>query len=112
MDILTNLKGLQTEDLKKSDSQNQNNHIFYTSFDGVPSNHMVNKHLRELLEQLKIAPYNLSATGIMLAHGIDISVIAANMGHKDTTQITKTYGHLIKEKAEKENNRIRELLAA
>lgn len=119
LDILTNLKGLQTEDLKKSDSKNQNNHIFYTSFDGVPSNHMVNEHLRELLEQLKIAPYDLSATGnrhtyasIMLAHGIDIWVIAANMGHKDITQITKTYGHLIKEKAEKENNRIRELLAA
>lgn len=33
-------------------------------------------------------------------------------GHKDITQITKTYGHLIKEKAEKENNRIREFLAA
>lgn len=119
LDILTKLKELQAKDVSKFDLQNPDNHIFYTSLDGVPSNHMVNKHLRELLRQLKIVPYDLSATGIrhtyasiMLAHGIDIWVIAANMGHKDITQITKTYGHLIKEKAEKENNRIRDLLAA
>lgn len=118
LDILTKLKELQTEDLMKFGLQNQDNHIFYTSFDGIPSNYIVNKYLRELLEQLQIAPYDLSATGIrhtyasiMLAYGIDIWVIAANMGHKDITQITKTYGHLIKEKAEKENNRIRKFLA-
>lgn len=119
LDVLTKLKELQTKDLMKFDFRNQDNHIFYSSFDGIPSNHMVNKQLRELLKHLKISPYDLSATGIrhtyasiMLAYGIDIWVIAANMGHKDITQITKTYGHLIKEKAEKENNRIREFLAA
>ncbi|WP_307976757.1 site-specific integrase [uncultured Streptococcus sp.] len=116
---LSELKGYQTKELKQASIQNADNHIFYSALDGVPSNHMVNKHLRELLKELKIAPYDLSATGvrhtyasIMLGYGIDIWVIAANMGHKDITQITKTYGHLIKEKAEKENNRIREILVA
>ena len=116
---LSELKACQTKNLMRSSIQNPDNHIFYSTFDGVPSNHMLNRHLRELLKELQIAPYDLSATGIrhtyasiMLAYGIDIWVIAANMGHKDITQITKTYGHLIKEKAEKENNRIREFLAA
>ena len=61
---------------------------------------------------------DLSATGIrhtyasiMLGYGIDIWVIASNMGHKDITQITQTYGHLIREKEESENKRVRELLS-
>ena len=40
---------------------------------------------------------------ILLAMGIDIWIIAKNMGHKDIHQISKTYGHLIKE-----DNEIRE----
>lgn len=55
LDILTKLKELQAKDLSKFDLQNQDNHIFYTSLDGVPSNHMVNKHLRELLRQIKLS---------------------------------------------------------
>ena len=47
----------------------------------------------------------------MLGYGIDIWVIASNMGHKDITQITQTYGHLIREKEESENKRVRELLS-
>ena len=47
----------------------------------------------------------------MLGYGIDIWIIASNMGHKDITQITQTYGHLIREKEEAENKRVRELLS-
>ncbi|KXT74182.1 Integrase [Streptococcus sp. DD10] len=119
LNLLAQFKELQAQELKDNDITNKDNFIFYSSFGEVPSNYAVNTHLRALLEQLKIAPYDLSATGIrhtyasiMLAYGIDIWVIAENMGHKDITQITKTYGHLIKEKAEKENNRIREFLSA
>ncbi|WP_277294732.1 tyrosine-type recombinase/integrase [Streptococcus hyointestinalis] len=115
--VLDKLKELQSQELKNNKIENLNQFIFYNSLDGVPSNYMVNKHLRDLIELLNITPYDLSATGIrhtyasiMLSYGIDIWVIAANMGHKDITQITKTYGHLIKEKKDKENNRIRKLL--
>lgn len=47
----------------------------------------------------------------MLGYEIDIWVIASNMGHKDITQITKTYSHLIREKEESENKRVREFLS-
>ena len=84
----------------------------------VPSNHEVNKRLREHLKKLELKPLDLSATGIrhtyasvMLGYGIDIWVIASNMGHKDITQITQTYGHLIKEKEESENKRVRKFLS-
>ena len=84
----------------------------------VPSNHEVNKRLRENLQKLELTPLDLSATGIrhtyesvMLGYGIDIWVIASNMGHKDITQITQAYGHLIKEKEESENKRLREFLS-
>ena len=84
----------------------------------VPSNHEVNKRLREHLNSLKINPLDLSATGIrhtyesvMLGYGIDIWVIASKLGHKDITQITQTYGYLIKEKEEAENKRVREFLS-
>ena len=47
----------------------------------------------------------------MLGYGIDIWVIASKLGHKDITQITQTYGYLIKEKEEAENKRVREFLS-
>lgn len=116
--LIQGFKQIQELDLSQTGIVNSQDMIFFSSFEGVPSNNSVNKHLRELLKELQITPSHLSATGIrhtyasvLLAYGIDIWVIAANMGHKDITQITKTYGHLIKEKADKENNRIRELLA-
>ena len=34
------------------------------------------------------------------------------MGHRDIKQITETYGHLIKEKAEIENNKVRSVLTS
>lgn len=96
---------------------NPENFLFWDSTYGVPSNSGVNKALRLILQEQEITPLNMSATGIrhtyasiMLALGIDIWVIAKNMGHKDISQITKTYGHLIKEKAHSENERIRSML--
>ena len=47
----------------------------------------------------------------MLAIGIDIWAVSRLMGHKDITEIIEIYGHLIKEKAEIENNKVRQLLA-
>lgn len=47
---------------------------------------------------------------ILFSEDIDIWVIAQNMGHKGIKQITETYGHLIKEKDETENQRIHPFL--
>ncbi|MGT2674490.1 tyrosine-type recombinase/integrase [Streptococcus rupicaprae] len=48
---------------------------------------------------------------VMLAQGIDIWALSKIMGHKNITQITETYGHLMKEKADSESNKIRDFLS-
>lgn len=48
---------------------------------------------------------------MLLAKGIDIWVVAHVMGHKNIKQVTETYGHLLKEKKEKEHQIIRHLLS-
>lgn len=116
--VLLDLQSTQSEDLNRSGITNIDNHVFYSSLKGVPSNQLINRYLRKMLKKLNIPPYNLSATGIrhtyasiLLAYGIDIWVIAENMGHKDISQITKTYGHLMKETSDRENTRIRDFLS-
>lgn len=96
---------------------NPENMLFVNLIYGVPSNKACNKHLQNILEELNIFPQNMTCTGnrhtyasILLSEDIDIWAIAKNMGHKDIKQITETYGHLIKEKAEQENNKVRQAL--
>jgi len=48
----------------------------------------------------------------MLAKGVDIWAVSKLMGHRDIKQITETYGHLIKEKADIENNKVRAVLTS
>lgn len=115
--VLKKLKIEQKEIFNQKEIENREQFLFYNVHSGVPTNNSVNKHSRQLLQRLKIEPYNLSSTGIrhtyasiLLTYGIDIWVVAENMGHKDIKQITETYGHLIKEKAENENNKIRNFL--
>ena len=91
--------------------------LFVNIIHGIPSNNACNKYLQSILEKLDIFPQNMTCTGnrhtyasILLSEDIDIWAIAKNMGHKDIKQITETYGHLIKEKAEQENNKVRQAL--
>lgn len=88
--------------------------LFVNLIHEIPSNKACNKHLQSILEHLDIFPHNLTCTGnrhtyasILLSEDIDIWPIAKNMGHKDIKQITETYGHTIKEKAELENKKVR-----
>uniref|UniRef100_UPI003F693AD0 site-specific integrase n=1 Tax=Streptococcus pluranimalium TaxID=82348 RepID=UPI003F693AD0 len=98
--------------IKKSDD-----FVFYDKLYGVPTNNAVNKYLRNSLVKNNIQPTNLSVTGIrhtyasfLLAHNVDIWVVANVMGHKDIKQVTETYGHLLKEKKDKGHELIRDLL--
>lgn len=93
-------------------------HIFDLNYN-VVTNAGVNKHLKQILETLKIHPKNMTSTGlrhtycsIMLAMGVDIWAVSKLMGHRDIKQITETYGHLIKEKADIENNKVRAVLTS
>ncbi|MGX7073429.1 tyrosine-type recombinase/integrase [Falseniella ignava] len=71
-----------------------------------------------LLRKLEISPYHLTATDIrnvyasmLLSKGIDIWVVTHVIGHKNIKQVTETYGHLLKDKKEKEYQIIRNLLS-
>ncbi|WP_343092282.1 site-specific integrase [Streptococcus sanguinis] len=117
LQVLLQLEREQKFYLTELGLTNPEKFLFLGLFYGIPTNNGVNKYLRSVLQKLEIKPDNMTATGIrhtyisvMLSQNIDIWTLAKNVGHKDIKQITETYGHLIAEKEEKENDLIRQSL--
>ena len=115
--ILKKLKQEQDVFIEDGTIINNENMIFVDINYNIVTNAGINKHLKQILKTLRIFPQNLTSTGLrhtycstMLAMGVDIWAVSKLMGHKDITEITETYGHLIKEKAEIENNKVRSVL--
>ena len=119
-DTLTIFKKIKKEQsvfIENGMITNNENMIFIDLNHDVVTNAGVNKHLKQILKTLKIYPENMTSTGLrhtycstMLAMGVDIWAVSKLMGHRDIKQITETYGHLIKEKADIENNKVRAVL--
>lgn len=119
-DTLTIFKKIKKEQyvfIENGIITNNENMIFIDLNHDVVTNAGVNKHLKQILKTLKIYPENMTSTGLrhtycstMLAMGVDIWAVSKLMGHRDIKQITETYGHLIKEKADIENNKVRAVL--
>ena len=119
LSILMNLKKEQSVFIENGTITNNENMIFVDLNYNVITNAGINKHLKQILKTLKIHPRTMTSTGLrhtycstMLAKGIDIWAVSKLMGHKDIKQITETYGHLIKEKADIENNKVRAVLTS
>ena len=119
LSILINLKKEQSIFIENGTITNNENMIFVDLNYNVITNAGINKHLKQILKTLKIHPQTMTSTGLrhtycstMLAKGIDIWAVSKLMGHKDIKQITETYGHLIKEKADIENNKVRAVLTS
>lgn len=115
--ILKKLKQEQDVFIEDGTIINNENMIFVDINYNIVTNAGINKHLKQILKTLRIYPQNMTSTGLrhtycstMLAMGVDIWAVSKLMGHKDITEITETYGHLIKEKAEIENNKVRSVL--
>ncbi|MDY3023820.1 tyrosine-type recombinase/integrase [Streptococcus hyovaginalis] len=113
LDMFKRIKNQQDE----LNLDNPDQMLFVNVIYGVPSNNACNKQLQAFLKDLNITPKNMTCTGnrhtyasILLSENIDIWVISKNMGHKNIKQVTETYGHLIKEKAEQENEKVRQTL--
>lgn len=119
-DTLTIFKKIKKEQsvfIENGMITNNENMIFIDLNHDVVTNAGVNKHLKQILKTLKIYPENMTSTDLrhtycstMLAMGVDIWAVSKLMGHRDIKQITETYGHLIKEKADIENNKVRAVL--
>ena len=119
LSILIKLKKEQSVFIENGTISNKENMIFIDLNYNVVTNAGINKHLKQILKKLKIHPENMTSTGLrhtycstMLAKGIDIWAVSKLMGHRDIKQITETYGHLIKEKADIENNKVRAVLTS
>lgn len=117
--ILQKLKQEQDVFIENGTITNNENMIFVDINHNIVTNAGINKHLKQILKMLRIFPNNMTSTGLrhtycstMLAMGVDIWAVSKLMGHKDITEITETYGHLIKEKAEMENNKVRKVLTS
>ncbi|MBM7320968.1 site-specific integrase [Streptococcus suis] len=117
LNVLEKLKQEQDVFIENGTITNDENMIFVDLHYNIGTNAGINKHLKQILKTLRIFPQNMTSTGLrhtycstMLAMGVDIWAVSKLMGHKDITEITETYGHLIKEKAEQENNKVRQAL--
>ncbi|CYV13542.1 tyrosine-type recombinase/integrase [Streptococcus suis] len=117
LNVLEKLKQEQDVFIENGTITNDENMIFVDLHYNIVTNAGINKHLKQILKTLRIFPQNMTSTGLrhtycstMLAMGVDIWAVSKLMGHKDITEITETYGHLIKEKAEIENNKVRTVL--
>lgn len=117
--VLKKLKQEQRVFIENGTISNKENMIFVDLNYNIVTNAGINKHLRQVLKKLNITPHEMTSTGLrhtycstMLAKGIDIWAVSKLMGHRDIKQITETYGHLIKEKADFENNKVREVLSS
>ena len=119
LSVLKKLKQEQRVFIENGTFSNKENMIFVDLNYNIVTNAGINKHLKQILKTLKIHPESMTSTGLrhtycstMLAKGIDIWAVSKLMGHKDIKQITETYGHLIKEKADIENNKVRAVLTS
>lgn len=119
LSVLKKLKQEQRIFIENGTISNKENMIFVDLNYNIVTNAGINKHLRQVLKKLNITPREMTSTGLrhtycstMLAKGIDIWAVSKLMGHRDIKQITETYGHLIKEKADFENNKVRAVLSS
>lgn len=80
-----------------------------------PLNATVNDKLRKIEKYLKlpnISFHKLRHTyvSVLIDHGISEAVIAKQVGHSSTAMIQKVYGHLLKEREERETAMIKGLM--
>jgi integrase len=75
--------------------------IFRTPTGKVISDHNYSQRVwKSALEQVEVphrSPYNLrhSFASHAIEQGIDFPTVAYSMGHRDTTMVTKVYGHMV-----------------
>lgn len=111
--MLKKLQVSQVEVLKQRQLKNKAGLVFLDSRGNIPSNVAVNHYLSRTLEELGIDS-RMTATGArhtygsyLLACGVDIWVVAKLLGHKDISQLIKTYGHLLNEVIDREFDDVR-----
>lgn len=87
--------------------------VFMTQFGTIPTSNVVNKMLRQLLDELGIQRKNFhfhslrhSHVALLLAKGVDIYPISKRLGHSDIRTTMNTYAYLIDEYKGKTDDKI------
>lgn len=88
-------KSNSTDPLWKTDNSN----VYSSAFIGLFRKLQKKYGIKENISIHKIRHTYISC---MLERGIDENLIASQVGHADTTMIHKVYGHLLKDRAEKD----------
>ena len=75
-------------------------------------NSVVNKNLKQFFKTCEVEPISFhklrhSYISNLLDQGIDIKIVADQVGHADTHMIMKVYGHILQEKRETDFQKIR-----
>ncbi|MSU87605.1 site-specific integrase [Streptococcus dysgalactiae subsp. dysgalactiae] len=114
--LLLKLQDQQEKLLNNLNIKNKDNLIFFDYRFGMISNNAINKYLSNILDELEIES-KMTTTGArhtygsyLLGSGVDIWAVAKLMGHKDIKQLIETYGHLLLEVEEKENEQLLKIL--
>ena len=102
--------------LKKENTQPEDQ-VFLQQFNTIPSSSAVNKVLRKVLKELNIEKkgfhfHSLRHTHVafLLAHHIDLYIIAKRLGHADITTTSKVYSYLIDEYRVRSDDEIEKIL--
>lgn len=117
LNVLKELQLLQNQFNASLGIINKHHFIFqhYGLKNDVPTVAATNKALKVILKNLNISPL-ITTKGarhtygsILLLRGVSREVVAKILGHTDITMLNQVYGHLLKEQADDEFEKIKEM---
>ena len=92
--------------------------VFLEPYNQILSHYKINRAIQKYLSDLNITPiitpYGTRHTyiSVLLAQGVDIEVIVKQVGHKNSTQIRETYGHILRETLDVGNDKIKKIMGS
>ena len=92
--------------------------VFLEPDNQILSHYKINRAIQKYLSDLNITPiitpYGTRHTyiSVLLAQGVDIEVIVKQVGHKNSTQIRETYGHILRETLDAGNDKIKKIMGS
>lgn len=111
LSILKDLKNYQNKRQLSSGIRNKENFVFIDNNMSLTSNTGLNKTLKRLCRKIEIpeiTSHSLRHThaSIMIYNGLNIKYISKRLGHETIVTTLQTYGHVIDELSQRENEHV------